>query len=134
MGISKGKSSTDYTQNFWVGCTSVSQGCVNCYARAQVQGYGRDFDKVVRSKTWNDPLKWNRAAAAASEVKRVFTCSWSDYFHPGADQWRPEAWRSIKDTPYLLWYVLTKRAELIADRLPEDWGEGYPNVCLGVTV
>ena len=29
---------------------------------------------------------------------------------------------------------MTKRAELIADRLPEDWGNGYENVWLGVTV
>ena len=124
----------DYTQNFWVGCDSVSQGCVHCYARAAVQGNGRDFDKVVRTKTWNDPIKWQRDAAAAREVRKVFTCSWSDFFHPGADQWRDEAWSVIKKTPNLLWHVLTKRAELIADRLPEDWGEGYPNVCLGVTV
>src|SRR5262249_47829558 len=27
----------------------------------------------------------------------------------------------------------TKRPELIADRLPADWGCGYPNVWLGVT-
>lgn len=29
--------------------------------------------------------------------------------------------------------MLTKRPELIAERLPEDWGKGYPNVWLGVT-
>jgi protein gp37 len=33
-----------------------------------------------------------------------------------------------------VWRILTKRAELIADRLPEDWGNGYENVWLGVTV
>ena len=30
--------------------------------------------------------------------------------------------------------MLTKRPELIADRLPSDWGTGYPNVWLGTTV
>lgn len=30
--------------------------------------------------------------------------------------------------------VLTKRPELIAERLPPDWERGYPNVWLGTTV
>ena len=124
----------DWSMNFWVGCHSVSPGCAHCYARAQVQSYGRDFDAVVRSKTWNDPFKWQRNAAAAGKVEKVFACSWSDFFHPGADQWRADAWAIINHTPNLIWDILTKRADLIADRLPEDWGEGYPNVRLGVTV
>jgi protein gp37 len=125
----------DWTQNFWVGCQPVSAGCLHCYARADYQEFKRDnFDKVVRTKTWGNPLSWQKRLAKTGKVERVFTCSWSDFFHPDADQWRDEAWSVIKNTPNLLWQVLTKRAELIADRLPEDWGEGYPNVCLGVTV
>ena len=125
----------DWTQNFWAGCQPVSAGCLHCYARADYQEFKRDnFDKVVRTKTWGNPLSWQKRLAKTGKVERVFTCSWSDFFHPDADQWRPEAWSVIKNTPNLLWQVLTKRAELIADRLPADWGEGYPNVCLGVTV
>jgi protein gp37 len=66
--------------------------------------------------------------------RRVFTCSLSDFFHPGADAWRPEAWDIIRDCRQLDWLILTKRPELILDRLPPDWGDGYPNVWLGVTV
>jgi protein gp37 len=134
MGKSKGKV-CEYTQNFWIGCQSVSKGCERCYARAMWREFGHeDFDKVVRSNTWDDPIKWQKKAAAAGKVIKVFTCSMSDFFHPAADQWRDEAWAVIKNTPNLLWQVLTKRAELISDRMPADWGEGYPNVCLGVTV
>ncbi len=134
MGKSKGKV-CEYTQNFWIGCQSVSKGCEHCYARAMWREFGHeDFDKVVRSNTWDDPIKWQKKAAAAGKVIKVFTCSMSDFFHPAADQWRPEAWAVIKNTPNLLWQVLTKRAELISDRMPADWGEGYPNVCLRVTV
>lgn len=32
------------------------------------------------------------------------------------------------------WQLLTKRATLIRDRLPPDWGNGYNNVWLGITV
>jgi protein gp37 len=64
----------------------------------------------------------------------VFGDSLSDFFHPEADQWRAEAWAIVRDTPNLVWRFTTKRPELVADRLPPDWGSGYPNVWLGATV
>lgn len=64
----------------------------------------------------------------------VFTCSWSDWFHPGADEWRPEAWEVIRRAPHLTFQILTKRPERILSHLPEDWGDGWPNVWLGVSV
>ena len=135
--MGKTKSETyDYTQNFWMGCQPVSEGCKHCYARAEYEEWRKkDFSKVVRSETtFNDPVKWQEEAAEEGKVFKVFTSSWSDFFHPAADEWRAEAWNIIRRTPNLLWQVLTKRAECIADRLPKDWGNGYPNVCLGVTV
>jgi len=92
--------------------------------------------------------------------KRVFTCSLSDFFHPAVDKrlmpsvvkpvstvklvqdtvdfegrsdvtWRDCAWQAIRSTPNLVWLVLTKRPELIADRLPKDWP--LQNVWLGVS-
>jgi protein gp37 len=57
----------------------------------------------------------------------------SDFFHKGADKWRNEAWAVIKECANLDWLILTKRSERMADCLPVDWGEGYPNVWLGVT-
>ena len=64
----------------------------------------------------------------------MFTCSLSDFFLPEADEWRPEAWQIIKRCPNLIWQVLTKRPGLIEKRLPPDWGTGYENVWLGVSV
>ena len=65
----------------------------------------------------------------------VFTCSWSDWFHPEADSWRNEAWEIISASPHLTFQILTKRPELIESRLPVDWdSNGYPNVWLGVSV
>ena len=40
----------------------------------------------------------------------------------------------IRDCSQLNWLILTKRPERIAANLPADWGDGYPNVWLGVTV
>jgi protein gp37 len=64
----------------------------------------------------------------------VFTCSWSDWFHEGADAWREEAWDIIRRTPHLTYQILTKRPERMRQHLPADWGNGYPNVWLGVSV
>jgi len=100
---------------------------------AQVR-YGRDPSTVVRTKTWSDPLKWQREAEAAGRTELVFTCSWSDWFHDDADDWRDEAWALVKRCPNLHFQILTKRAERILDHLPADWGEGYENVWLGVSV
>jgi len=125
---------TDHTLNFWMGCAKVSPGCAHCYAETAMTRYGRDFQTVTRTQTWGDADKWERAAAGAHRPARVFTCSWSDFFHPAADPWRAEAWAVIQRCPNLLWQILTKRPERVLDHLPGDWGGGYPNVWLGVSV
>ena len=95
--------------------------------------YGRDPHIVNRAQpqTFKAPLRWYMSTFSQS---LVFTCSWSDSFHPDADDWRDDAWDIIR-SPNLTFQILTKRPELIADRLPNDWGpDGYPNVWLGVSV
>lgn len=119
---------TDKTWNPWHGCTKVSPGCAHCYMYREKGRYGQEPEVVTRSKTtFNDPLKWHEPA-------RVFTCSWSDFFHEAADGWRDEAWNIIRRTPHLTYQILTKRPERIAAHLPADWGMGYENVWLGVSV
>lgn len=125
---------TDRTWNPWRGCTKVSAGCANCYMFRQQRAYGNDPAAVVRTKTWSDPLRWQRAAAKAGRIERVFTASWSDWFHEAADPWRAEAWAVVRRCPNLQFQVLTKRPERVAAHLPADWGDGYPNVWLGVSV
>lgn len=120
---------TEATWNPWYGCTKVSPGCAHCYMFREMRQYGRDPEVVQRSKTkFRDPLRWN-------EPKTVFTCSWSDWFHEAADQWRDEAWEVIRQTPQHTYQILTKRPERIAGQLPwGDYGDPWPNVWLGVSV
>lgn len=119
---------TENTWNPWHGCTKVSEGCKFCYMYRDKERYGQDPTNIMRSKTnFKDPLKWN-------EPKLIFTCSWSDWFIEEADEWRAEAWAIIKATPHHTYQILTKRPERILQCLPDDWGEGYPNVWLGVSV
>lgn len=128
---------TDHTWNPWLGCIKVSRGCKHCYAERETdrrQGAGA-FRKVRRAKTtWSMPRRWNKAADRAGKPALVFTCSFSDFFIEEADEWRAEAWELIRSTPWLTYQILTKRPERIRDALPPDWGEGYPNVWLGVSI
>lgn len=119
---------TEATWNPWHGCTKVSPGCKFCYMYRDKDRYGQDPTTVLRSKTkFKAPLSWN-------EPKLIFTCSWSDWFIEEADQWRDAAWKVIKDTPQHTYQILTKRPERIKGCLPDDWGSGYDNVWLGVSV
>ncbi len=128
------------TWNPFIGCRTVSPGCHACYARAMINrmrgtpANPHPFDTVVRTKTWNDPKRWQREAEKAKRYDLVFTCSLSDFFIQDADQWRPEVWKIIRDTPNLVYQILTKRPELIERRLPTDWGIGYKNCWMGVSV
>ncbi len=125
---------TTHTMNFWWGCVKVGIECRVCYiGPIMLRGGHVPFNGPMRTKDWSKPYKWDREARQSGERPRVFTCSMSDFFHDGADAWRPEAWKVIADCPHLDWLILTKRPELVPDRLPADWGDGYPNVWLGVT-
>jgi protein gp37 len=125
---------THHTMNFWRGCHKVSEECRHCYIGPIMKRGGRiPFGGPMRTVDWSDPARWDRKARGDGEPHRVFTCSMSDFFHPSADQWRGEAWEIIRACTNLDWLVLTKRPELAAGRLPPDWGQGYPNVWLGVT-
>ena len=116
---------TNATWNPWIGCEKVSPGCDHCYAEALETRYGRDFSKVRRSTTFNDPLKWK-------EPRMIFTCSMSDFFHNDADQWRKDAWDIIKATPQHTYQILTKRPPRMVRWAQEH---GWPdNAWAGVSV
>lgn len=120
---------TDYSWNPWQGCKKISSACDNCYMYREKKRFGQKGMEIYRSTntTFNKPLK-------IKENKKVFTCSWSDFFIEEADEWRDEAWDIIRNTPHLTYQILTKRPENIKDRLPEDWNENFKHVWLGATV
>jgi protein gp37 len=120
---------TDSTVNFWTGCKKVSEGCSRCYMYRNKERYGQDPTTVLRTKdkTFSQALKWK-------DPRRIFTCSWSDFFIENADRWRNDAWDIIKKTPQHDWQILTKRPERIMQCLPNDWGDGWDNVWLGTSI
>lgn len=137
---------TRHTFNPWIGCQKVGPGCDHCYAEAwdarglqrQETRWGAHAERTRTSPAnWRKPLAWNKAAQAAGERHRVFCASLADVFdnHPSIlPEWRADLWALIRATPNLAWMLLTKRPGNIAKMLPDDWGNGYPNVWLGCTV
>lgn len=125
---------TEHTWNPWRGCTKISPGCAHCYMFTAQRRWGNDPEVVVRTQKWSQPARWEQEAIRKRKRAMVFTCSWSDWFHDAADGWRDEAWAVVKSCPHLDFQILTKRPERIAAHLPADWGRGYPNVWLGVSI
>lgn len=118
---------TEDTWNPWYGCQKVSPGCKFCYMYRDREFRTSNPDVVIRSSTnFTKPLR-------IKEPKLIFTCSWSDWFVPEADQWRTEAWGIIKKTPQHTYQILTKRPERIKENLPHNF-ESYKNVWIGVSV
>jgi protein gp37 len=116
---------TDATFNPWIGCTKVSPGCDHCYAardnerRKWVSGWGAERK---RTKTWGDPVRWNKKAALTGYKPRVFCASLADVFdNQVPDEWRADLWQLLRDTPNLRWILLTKRIGNVERMVPSDW-------------
>jgi protein gp37 len=129
---------TDATFNPWIGCTKVSPACDHCYAerdnsrRGWVPGWGPGIPRR-RTKTWGDPLKWNRKAAESGRPLKVFCASLADVFDNEAPQaWRDDLWQLLRETPHLRWILLTKRIGNARKMLPADWP--FPNAGLMATL
>lgn len=130
-----------WTNNSWswaYGCDETTNpGCKECYAIHRLLP-SRSFNLLpgqirrAAGTTLQQPLKWQARLEQTGEVETVFN-SLMDWFHPKLDEWRPEIWDIVRQTPNLIYIILTQRVSNIRRRLPEDWGEGYPNVWLGTS-
>jgi protein gp37 len=132
---------TTHTFNPWWGCTKVSEACKHCYAEAWSKRVGQQvWGPQVQRRTfgdahWQQPLRWNAAALAASERPRVFCASMADVFEDREElnASRARLWKLIEATPQLDWLLLTKRPQNVG-RLA-GWGQDWPkHVWLGTTV
>jgi protein gp37 len=134
---------TTHTFNPWIGCTKVSEGCDHCYAEnlMDLRYHRVQWDKGnprSRTKTWGEPLRWNRQAEGLppGQRPRVFCASLADYLDrevPTA--WREELFDLIESCPNLDWLLLTKRIRLAETLLPPKWLDSpLPWVWYGVTM
>ncbi|MBQ4466252.1 MAG: DUF5131 family protein [Oscillospiraceae bacterium] len=121
--------------NPWHGCIKKSEGCDNCYMYFLDRMRDMDGAKIFRTKTgFNYPIQKDRKGnykIQSGEMIRV--CMTSDFFLAEADAWRDEAWELMRIRSDVIFFLLTKRPERVAEHLPKDWGDGWDNIFFNVT-
>ena len=121
--------------NPWHGCIKKSEGCDNCYMYFLDRLRDQDGAQIYRTKAgFNYPLQKDRRGAykvRSGEMLRV--CMTSDFFLEQADPWRDEAWDIMRMRPDVIFFLLTKRPERVAQCLPADWGGGWEHIFFNVT-
>jgi len=147
-----GNTKIEWTDRVWnpvTGCSPVSEGCRNCYAKRMAHrlrgryGYPKDdpFRVTFHPGRLDEPLKWKKDS-------KVFVCSMADLFHENVQfEWIGHVWdaifnRSFPDRiankPYHTFLILTKRPCRVLQF--EKWLEKdnrnvwYDNIWLGVSV
>lgn len=125
---------TEHTWNPSAGCTKISYGCENCYAKIManrlrtigVKGYENGFKFNTVPSRLNNPLKRKKPTI-------YFVNSMSDVFHEDMPiEYLDRIFDVIKMTPHHIYQILTKRADrmfqyFIKKTIPQ-------NIWLGVTV
>ena len=120
--------------NPWHGCIKYSPGCQNCYVYRRDARYELDASAVRKNAAFDLPVRKRRDGTYRLQgPEQVATCFTSDFFLEQADPWRAEAWRMMRERADLRFFFITKRIVRFYEQLPADWGEGYPNVSIGVT-
>ena len=101
------------------GCTPISEGCQNCYAKRMATrlkgryGYPEDepFKVTLHPEKLKEPLKWKKP-------RRVFVCSMGDLFHEQVpDEYIAKVWEVMNNASQHTFLVLTKRPQRMKDFL-----------------
>jgi len=152
MGQDSKISWTTHTWNPWWGCTKIdgSPACEHCYAETFSRRVGfSDLPTASKfpiwgaqaqrrffgDKHWNEPLKWNEAAASRYTLEYVFCASMADWAEGRPDQQESlqRLWDLQSRTPWLVWLMLTKRPQLISKLCAAGSDEGASRRWHGVT-
>lgn len=108
---------TNRTWNPVTGCTPVSAGCKNCYARTMarrlkamgVEKYRNEFAVTCHPECLDEPLHWRKP-------RMVFVCSMGDLFHKDVpDEFIEETYSTMYESTQHTFQVLTKRPERMLD-------------------
>ena len=121
--------------NLWHGCHKKSEGCLHCYMYCMDRMRDQDGSRIYRTQGgFRYPLQKDRKGrfkVKSGEMIRV--CMTSDFFLEEADPWRPEAWSIMEQRIDVIFFLLTKRPERVADHLPYNWDGGWDNIFFNVS-
>ena len=121
--------------NPWRGCHRCSEGCKFCYIHKGDRKKGIDTSLITLTKDFDKPLiKNQKGEYKLKGTSIVYVCFSSDFLIEEADPWRLECYQMIKQRSDLQFLFLTKRIDRFMEVLPKDWGIGYDNVTVGVSV
>lgn len=152
----------DFTSNLWHGCFEVHAGCDNCYARVLSHRWGNNVwtnngPRLAIKSVWKDLERYQRDAAKANRIDRVFVGSMMDIFEkpmPVVDKSGKKMFANSSNTwelttdllrdefftyivpnsPNLMFLLLTKRPSNINKYIPEYWKDSPPdNVMFGTS-
>jgi hypothetical protein len=110
---------TDSTWNPVTGCTQVTAGCDNCYAKRFSERwrgtlghpFENGFDLTLRPERLKQPLNWRRP-------RLVFVNSMSDLFHKDIPtEFIDRVFDTMEAADWHVFQVLTKRSSLMRDYL-----------------
>jgi protein gp37 len=115
MGLATSIEWTDATWNPVTGCTEISRGCDNCYARRIAERFRgtsghpfeNGFDVTLKPQRLLDPLKWRKP-------RRIFVNSMSDLFHKKVPtSFVDRVFEVMEEATWHIFQVLTKRSSLL---------------------
>lgn len=126
----------DETWNPITGCSPVSEGCENCYARRmanRLRGrYGYPKDEPFKPGTFH-PNKIDINMFRPGKL--VFVCSMGDFFHKAVSpNERADVYDVIASHTDTYFLFLTKRPENVENYWINNQNRMFKNVWLGVTV
>lgn len=120
-------------------CEKISEGCKHCYSSAmQPRLFGLPQFQEQRGLDGLEIFLERRFLTRVRQWKtpeRIFWCDMTDMLGAWVpDAWIAECFATMQETPWHHHLILTKRPERFLTCLPPDWGRGYPNVGVGVSV
>ncbi len=136
-----GNTKIEWATRVWnpvTGCSPVSAGCENCYAKRMANrlrgraGYPREnpFDVTLHNGRLDQPFHWRTS-------ERVFLCSMGDLFHEDVPHGNIVSVLShIEAAPQHTFMVLTKRPAIMLDHFSRGLSQKFPilpNLWLGIT-